>query len=79
MVVHGGGPHAAAVVEELGDVLWYLTVVAARGGLTLGDIVGNLNRGFSDWQRAGDEALTGQGTDFMSTLRGKLKQRSPFS
>lgn len=31
--------YAGAVVEELGDVLWYLTVVAARGGLTLKDIV----------------------------------------
>jgi NTP pyrophosphatase (non-canonical NTP hydrolase) len=24
--------YAGAVVEELGDVLWYLTTVAARGG-----------------------------------------------
>ena len=32
--------YAAAVVEELGDVLWYLTAVAARGGLSLGDIAG---------------------------------------
>ena len=32
--------YAGAVVEELGDVLWYLTAVAARGGLSLGDIVG---------------------------------------
>ncbi|MDB5610700.1 MAG: pyrophosphatase [Bradyrhizobium sp.] len=31
--------YAGAVVEELGDVLWYLTVVAARGGLTLNDVV----------------------------------------
>jgi NTP pyrophosphatase (non-canonical NTP hydrolase) len=31
--------YAGAVVEELGDVLWYLTVVAERGGLTLKDIV----------------------------------------
>lgn len=30
--------YAAAVVEELGDVLWYLTAVAARGGIALGDI-----------------------------------------
>jgi NTP pyrophosphatase (non-canonical NTP hydrolase) len=27
--------YAGAVVEELGDVLWYLTIVAARGGLSL--------------------------------------------
>jgi MazG C-terminal domain len=42
----------------LGDVLWYLTVVAARGGLSLADIVGNLNRGFTDWQRTPDAALS---------------------
>lgn len=50
--------YAGAVVEELGDVLWYLTVVAARGGLTLSDIAANLGRGFSDWQRAGDTTLS---------------------
>jgi NTP pyrophosphatase (non-canonical NTP hydrolase) len=31
--------HAGAVVEELGDVLWYLTAVAARGGLDLETIM----------------------------------------
>jgi NTP pyrophosphatase (non-canonical NTP hydrolase) len=31
--------YAGAVAEELGDVLWYLTAVAARGGLTLNEIV----------------------------------------
>ncbi|BCH34817.1 pyrophosphatase [Mesorhizobium sp. L-8-10] len=31
--------YAAAVVEELGDVLWYLTAVASRGGIALDDIV----------------------------------------
>jgi hypothetical protein len=50
--------YAGAVVEEMGDVLWYLTAVAARGGLSLGDIVGNLNRGYADWQRAPDGALS---------------------
>lgn len=34
--------YAGAVVEELGDVLWYLTTVAARGGLTLDAIVVDL-------------------------------------
>lgn len=48
--------YAGAVVDELGDVLWYLTVVAARGGLSLADIVGNLNRGFSDSQLSLDAA-----------------------
>ncbi|WP_458756568.1 nucleoside triphosphate pyrophosphohydrolase family protein [Afipia sp. TerB] len=50
--------YAAAVVDELGDVLWYLTAVAARGGLSLSDIAGNLSRGYSDWQRAPDTALS---------------------
>jgi NTP pyrophosphatase (non-canonical NTP hydrolase) len=30
--------YASAVVEELGDVLWYLTAVASRGGLRLEEI-----------------------------------------
>jgi hypothetical protein len=50
--------YAGAVIEEMGDVLWYLTAVAARGGLSLGDIVGNLNRGYADWQRVPDGALS---------------------
>jgi NTP pyrophosphatase (non-canonical NTP hydrolase) len=50
--------YAGAVVEELGDVLWYLTAVSARGGLSLGEIAGNLNLGYADWQRAPDGALT---------------------
>jgi hypothetical protein len=35
--------YARAVVEELGDVLWYLTVVAARAGLTLSDVAVGTN------------------------------------
>ncbi|RTE88747.1 MULTISPECIES: nucleoside triphosphate pyrophosphohydrolase family protein [Bradyrhizobium] len=50
--------YASAVVEELGDVLWYLTAFAARGGLSLGDIAGNLDRGYADWQRAADGPLS---------------------
>ena len=50
--------YAGAVVEELGDVLWYLTTVAARGGLSLGEVAGNLNRGYADWQRAPDGGLS---------------------
>ena len=34
--------YSRAVVEELGDVLWYLTVVADRGKLPLEGIFGNL-------------------------------------
>lgn len=50
--------YAGAVVEELGDVLWYLTVVAARGGLMLSNVAANLERGYSDWQRGGNATLT---------------------
>jgi NTP pyrophosphatase (non-canonical NTP hydrolase) len=39
--------YAGAVVEELGDVLWYLTAVAARGGLTLTEIVANCPAGMA--------------------------------
>lgn len=50
--------YAGAVVEELGDVLWYLTTVAARGGLTLNRIAANLGRRYPDWQNSGDATLT---------------------
>ena len=40
--------YAEAVVEELGDVLWYLTIVTARGGLTLNDVAAGLGAGISD-------------------------------
>lgn len=36
--------YAEAVVEELGDVLWYLTILCSRAGLSLLDLVQNLNR-----------------------------------
>ena len=50
--------YAAAVSEELGDVLWYLTIVANRGGLLLKDIIANVERSYSDWQRSGDTKLS---------------------
>jgi hypothetical protein len=48
--------YATAVVEELGDVLWYLSAVAARAGLSLSDVAANANLGNSDWQTLGDTA-----------------------
>ena len=42
--------YEATVVEELGDVLWYLTIVAARAGLSLAEIAHNRNSTFADWQ-----------------------------
>lgn len=62
--------YASAVVEELGDVLWYLTAVAARGGLTLNDIAVNLGRGYSDWERVGDTAVP------FASLQPEIMQRS---
>lgn len=50
--------YAGAVVEELGDVLWYLSQVAERGGLALSDLMANLDRGYSDWHRGGNAELT---------------------
>src|ERR1700739_2734335 len=46
----GYEPH---VIEELGDVLWYFAVIAARGGLSLSAIGHNLDRRFADWQHQG--------------------------
>ena len=46
--------YAGAVVEELGDVLWYLTVVASRGGLSLSDIAANVGKGNAAWQELAD-------------------------
>ena len=40
--------YEATVVEELGDVLWYLSAVATRAGIHLADLAHNL--GFSDWR-----------------------------
>jgi len=50
--------YAGAVVEELGDVLWYLNAVAARGGLSLSDIAANVDRSYADWQKGGEATLT---------------------
>jgi hypothetical protein len=42
--------YETTVVEELGDVLWYLTIVGARAGLSLAEIALNRNSTFADWQ-----------------------------
>jgi NTP pyrophosphatase (non-canonical NTP hydrolase) len=41
--------YRAAVIEELGDVLWYLTRLAARARIDLCDIANNSKRDFSNW------------------------------
>ena len=45
------------VVEELGDVLWYFSVVASRGGVSLADIVNNLESDLTDWKTGGAQKL----------------------
>ena len=61
--------YAGAVVEELGDVLWYLTAVAARGGLTLSDIVVNLGCGSTDSGGPSDVTLS------FASLQPEIMQR----
>jgi NTP pyrophosphatase (non-canonical NTP hydrolase) len=51
----GYAPH---VTEELGDVLWYFTVIAARGGVSLSEIGNNIHSNFSDWKTSGNRSLT---------------------
>lgn len=46
----GYSPH---VIEELGDVLWYFTIVASRGSISLADIGHNTSRGFAVWEDGG--------------------------
>lgn len=50
--------YAGAVVEELGDVLWYLTTVASRSGIALDEIAANVCHGYGDWNKAVDPTLT---------------------
>jgi NTP pyrophosphatase (non-canonical NTP hydrolase) len=47
--------YESTVIEELGDVLWYLTAVARRGGLSLGELAHNRDSSFADWRT--DHAL----------------------
>lgn len=52
--------YAAAVTEELGDVLWYLNLVANRGGITLAEIVANLEESADGWKSLADKPLSFQ-------------------
>ena len=47
-----------SVLEELGDVLWYLAAVADRAHLTLADLAINLDRDLAGWQPEGNMDLT---------------------
>lgn len=52
--------YAAAVTEELGDVLWYLNLVATRGNVTLAEVVTNLECFNESWKPADGEPLAFQ-------------------
>ena len=45
--------YEASVLEELGDVLWYLAAVSARANLGLDELAVNLDRSLKDWQSTG--------------------------
>lgn len=50
--------YEASVVEEFGDVLWYLAAVADRCHLTLADVANNVSRSYRDWQTGPAPDLT---------------------
>lgn len=45
--------YEASVLEELGDVLWYLVAVSARANIGLDELAVNIDRGLEDWQSTG--------------------------
>lgn len=49
--------YEASVVEELGDVLWYLAAVSARANLGLDELAVNIDRSLRDWQSTGSSDL----------------------
>lgn len=46
-----------SVLEELGDMLWYLVAVSSRAGLGLADLAVNLDCDLANWQPHGDMTL----------------------
>lgn len=49
--------YEASVLEELGDVLWYLAALAARANLGLDELAVNLDRSLIDWQEGGSDTI----------------------
>lgn len=47
-----------SVVEELGDVLWYLAALTDRARLRLDELAVNLDRSLPDWQSTGSAELS---------------------
>jgi len=50
--------YASSVLEELGDVLWYLAAVSSRANLGLDELAVNLDRSLVDWQSKGAPDLS---------------------
>jgi NTP pyrophosphatase (non-canonical NTP hydrolase) len=50
----GYAPH---VIEELGDVLWYFSLIASRANVRLSDVAANLQRSLEDWHDGGSGSL----------------------
>jgi NTP pyrophosphatase (non-canonical NTP hydrolase) len=69
--------YAGAVVEELGDVLWYLTVVAARAGIGLDEIAVSLAHDSADTQSSSDAELTFEALQ-PAIMDGKLEPTAAF-
>lgn len=46
------------VVEELGDVLWYISALAARAQIGLDELAMNLDRALADWQANGSPTIS---------------------
>jgi NTP pyrophosphatase (non-canonical NTP hydrolase) len=70
----GYAPH---VIEELGDVLWYFAVVAARGRVALSDIGHNANRGFSNWEDGGGKDLRFCDLQVRRSTQSKRQEPTP--
>jgi len=49
--------YEGSVVEELGDVLWYLTVLADRAHIQLSDVAASVQRDFQSWGQVRDPDL----------------------
>lgn len=47
-----------SVIEELGDVLWYLTILADRAHIQLSDLAHSISRDYESWDDNRDPAIT---------------------
>ncbi len=47
-----------SVVEELGDVLWYISALAARAQIGLDELAVNLDRTLANWQASSSSTIT---------------------